>query len=139
MMAASSRALFLGCYGAFAWHRGQCDGRRHDRGLILKLNYTAREGGSSLKKAAKNAMKTAIADTEKAPLARLFSTRHEFPTEWHQFLHSTFPTATLNLDLSPERFPFLFPGMKLEIQKVALFLPLKEGKKPDSDNTYTAI
>jgi hypothetical protein len=56
MMAASSRAPFLGCYGAFAWHRGRWDGRRHDRGLILKLNYTAREGGSNLQKAAKNAM-----------------------------------------------------------------------------------
>jgi hypothetical protein len=75
-------------------------------------------------------MKAAIADAEKAPLARLFSTRYEFPTEWHQFLHSTLPTATLNLDLSPERFPFQFRGKKLEIQKVELFLPLKESKKP---------
>jgi hypothetical protein len=107
--------------------------------VILKLNYTAREGGNSLQKAAKKAMNDAFKEVDKAPLARLFSTRHEFPSEWHQFLHSTLPTATLNLDLAPERFPFQFRGKKLEIQKVELFLPLKEGKEPGSGKTYTEI
>jgi SepF-like predicted cell division protein (DUF552 family)/predicted kinase len=98
--------------------------------VILRLNYTAREGGKTLKDKAKKAMSDAFKETEKTPLSRLFSTKHEFPTEWHQFLHSALPTATLELDLSLERFPFQFRGKKLEIQKVELFLPLKEGKKP---------
>jgi hypothetical protein len=128
MMAVSSRAPFLGCYGAFAWHRGRWDGRRHHRGLILKLNYTAREGGSSLQRAAKNAMKAAIADAEKVPLARLFSTRHEFPTEWHQFRHSTLPTATLNLALSPDLFPFQFRVRSLRFKKWNSSFPSRKGK-----------
>lgn len=51
--------------------------------LIIKLNYTAREGGEILKEAAKGAVHNAIADADKAPLARLFSAKHEFPREWH--------------------------------------------------------
>ena len=45
--------------------------------------YTAREGGEILKKAVKQAVQNAIADADKAPLARLFSAKHEFPREWH--------------------------------------------------------
>jgi Tc toxin complex TcA C-terminal TcB-binding domain/Neuraminidase-like domain/Salmonella virulence plasmid 28.1kDa A protein len=107
--------------------------------VILRLSYTAREGGATLKNEAKTAMNNAFKEAEKAPLSRLFSTKHEFPSEWHQFLNATSSIATLNLDLSLERFPFQFRGKKLEIQKVELFLPLKEGKKLGSEDTYTNI
>ncbi len=97
--------------------------------VILKLSYTAREGGEILKNAAKQAMKDAI--KENSPLARLFSAKHEFPTQWHQFFHPTNAIATLSLDLSLERFPFQFRGKKIEIQQIELFLSLKEGTKPE--------
>jgi hypothetical protein len=102
--------------------------------VILKLSYTAREGGEILKNAAKQAMKDAI--KENSPLARLFSAKHEFPTQWHQFFHPTNAIATLSLDLSLERFPFQFRGKKIEIQQIELFLSLKEGSKPGSTKTY---
>ncbi len=104
--------------------------------VILKLSYTAREGGEILKNAAKKAMQDAIKDVEKSPLARLFSAKHEFPTQWHQFFHSTNAIATLSLDLSLERFPFQLRGKKIEIQQIQLFLSLKEGKKSGSNKTY---
>ena len=102
--------------------------------VILKLSYTAREGGEILKNAAKQAMKDAI--KENSPLARLFSAKYEFPTQWHQFFHPTNAIATLSLDLSLERFPFQFRGKKIEIQQIELFLSLKEGSKPGSTKTY---
>jgi hypothetical protein len=102
--------------------------------VILKLSYTAREGGEILKNAAKQAMQDAI--KENSPLARLFSAKHEFPTQWHQFFHPTNAIATLSLDLSLERFPFQFRGKKIEIQQIELFLSLKEGSKPGSTKTY---
>ena len=56
--------------------------------VILKLSSTACKGGESLNKAAKKAMNDAFKKAEKSSLARLFSTKHEFSTEWPQFLHS---------------------------------------------------
>ncbi len=107
--------------------------------VILKLNYTAREGGNILKTAAKKAMQDLIKKAETSPLARLFSTKHEFPTPWHQFLNSTGANATLTLNIDLERFPFQFRGKTITIQKVKLFLPLKDGKKPGTNQTYTQI
>ena len=104
--------------------------------VILKLSYTAREGGEILKNAAKKAMQDVIKDNENSPLARLFSAKHEFPTQWHQFLHPTNAIATLSLDLCLERFPFQFRGKKIEIQQIELFLSLKEGAKPGTNKTY---
>jgi hypothetical protein len=104
--------------------------------VILKLSYTAREGGEILKNAAKKAMQDAIKDVEKSSLARLFSAKHEFPTQWYQFFHPTNAIATLSLDLSLERFPFQLRGKKIEIQQIQLFLSLKEGKKSGSNKTY---
>lgn len=109
--------------------------------VILKLNYTAREGGDILRNAAKVAMQQVITDVEKAPLARLFSAKHEFPTEWYQFLHpaDTAHPQTLTLGLSKERFPFQFRGKKLIITGVELFLDLKKEVKPGQDKTYTEL
>ena len=114
--------------------------------VIIKLNYTAREGGEILKKAAKQAVQDAIAGSDKAPLARLFSAKHEFPTEWYRFLHpdntapsqpsqpSTTPGQTLKLHLTPERFPFQFRGKAIQIGKVELFLKLKA--KPNKPSPF---
>lgn len=107
--------------------------------VILKLNYTAREGGEILKNAAKKAMQNALKETENSTLARLFSAKHEFPTAWHQFLNQTDTTTSLNLDISLQRFPYLFRGKKIEIQKVDVFLPLKEGNQPGGNKTYTDL
>jgi hypothetical protein len=107
--------------------------------VILRLSYTAREGGNLLKAKAKEAMNQAIADTEKVSLSRFFSAKHEFPTPWYQFLNPTGTSANLILNIDLERFSFLFRGKKIEIQKVELFLPLKDGKKPGTNKTYTEI
>ncbi|MCC5667219.1 hypothetical protein LC653_25860 [Nostoc sp. CHAB 5784] len=52
---------------------------------------------------------------------------------------STAPSQKLELALTPERFPFQLRGKKIEISKVELFLDLKDGVKPGTNNTYTEI
>jgi peptidoglycan hydrolase-like protein with peptidoglycan-binding domain len=109
--------------------------------VIIKLNYTAREGGEILKEKAKKAMQDAISDADQSQLARLFSAKHEFSTDWYQFLNPTEAATaqTLNLRMSRERFPFQFRGNNLIISKVELFLNLKDGLKSGTDKTYTEI
>ena len=107
--------------------------------VIIKLNYTAREGGEVLRKKAREAAvlparlaqklagETAVLPDQKN-LLRLFSAKHEFPTEWYRFLHPTDQAATsqtLELNLTQERFPFHFRGKALEIAQVELFLKFK--------------
>jgi hypothetical protein len=97
--------------------------------IVLQIKYTAREGGSSLKDKANAALKDLLKDIENAPLARLFSLKHEFPTDWYRFLHPSDLAATsqtLTMDLSSDRFPFQFRGRKIEFNQVDLFMSFKE-------------
>jgi hypothetical protein len=101
--------------------------------VVLHVRYTAREGGDLLKRAAKTALQVAIAEGENAPLARFFSAKHEFPTDWYRFLHPSEPAPdkeyiySLSLDLVQERFPYQFRGKTITINEVTLFLKLKDG------------
>ena len=90
--------------------------------VILHLRYTARDGGAQLRTQALNALTTALNTFARSEgqkgLARTFSLRHEFPTEWHRFLNPP-PAATqpqtLTLPLGKERFPFSFGDNTLTI------------------------
>jgi hypothetical protein len=91
---------------------------------ILHFKYTAREGGEPLRQAARQALSSGPQDGR----ARLFSVRHEFPSDWNRFLD---PTAgadkkqAMTLDLGAERFPYQFRGKVISMEKVELFLSLK--------------
>jgi hypothetical protein len=98
--------------------------------VVLHFKYTAREGGEILRRAAQKAIEETLADTENSSLARLFSAKHEFPTEWYRFLHPTespATTQTLKLNLTKERFPFQFRAKTATIKNVLLLLKLKDG------------
>ena len=79
--------------------------------VILHLNYTAREQGGPFKENALTYIKDSIdhaAELTTEPLMSMFSMKHEFPTEWHRFLH---PAAeggeqVLSFTIGKERFPF---------------------------------
>lgn len=100
--------------------------------VILRLNYTAREGGEILKNAAKESILAAIKEADQSKLFRLFSLKHEFPSDWHRFLHPTDPIATqgithnLSLNLGWDRFSFLFRGKQITIDSITMFLKIKE-------------
>ena len=107
--------------------------------VILNLNYTAREGGKLLAEAARKAATLPPPSAQEVTvpagplpiqenLLRLFSLKHEFSNEWYRFLHppEMADTQTLQLNLTPERFPFQFRGRTIEISEVELFLKFKE-------------
>ena len=70
--------------------------------------------------------KVAIAEGQKG-LAQLFSARHEFPSEWHRFLHPTSDSGdqTFTFDLEEKRFPFM-QDMTIQRNKIELFVKVKK-------------
>jgi Tc toxin complex TcA C-terminal TcB-binding domain/Neuraminidase-like domain/Salmonella virulence plasmid 28.1kDa A protein len=98
--------------------------------VVLQLKYTAREGGEALRSAAQDAL-----STPSGSLVRLFSMKHEFPTEWHRFLHP--PEAQIDqsvtLDLTQDRFPFQFQSKTIKVSQVELFL------KVNNTLSYTTL
>src|SRR5260370_17005871 len=74
--------------------------------VVLHIRYTAREGGALLKAAAVSNLKAKIASAETVGSTRLFSMRHEFPTEWAKFKSAgSGTTASLSFNLLPQHFP----------------------------------
>lgn len=77
--------------------------------VILHVRYTAREGGALLRAAALQQIKDSIDSGRASGSVRLFSVRHEFPTEWAKFLNQT-PVNNeryeLTITLRPEHYPF---------------------------------
>jgi Tc toxin complex TcA C-terminal TcB-binding domain/Neuraminidase-like domain/Salmonella virulence plasmid 28.1kDa A protein len=108
--------------------------------VIIRLNHTARDGGARLRDVAKQAATLPAAGSqrgnvgtatfpEQENLTRLFSTKHEFSSDWYRFLQPTEAATTqvLGLALTKERFPFQYRGKKIELTAMMLFLKLKDG------------
>jgi hypothetical protein len=108
--------------------------------VIIRLNYTAHDGGARLRDVAKQAATLPAAGTQRGNvgtvafpdqenLTRLFSAKHEFSSDWYRFLHPTEAATTqvLSLALTKERFPFQYRGKKIEMTAMMLFLKLKDG------------
>jgi hypothetical protein len=92
--------------------------------VILHIRYTARDGGANLRDAAIKEPKNLIDRVQAAGAVRLFSMRHEFPTEWAQFTNQT-PSAgrryELAVKLRPEHFPFWSQSLLNSVVRVDLF------------------
>ena len=108
--------------------------------VVLRLQYTARDGGELLRNAALAAATVPVPEPPPAGAAlpplpaqtgqlRLFSARHDFPTEWHRFLNigDAQTEHRLVLDLLPERFPRLYRQRAIEITGIRLFLKGGDG------------
>ena len=94
--------------------------------VILHLNYTARENGGLFKDKALIYIKDFIMnpdDLEDQPLMRMFSMKHEFPTEWHKFLYPATVGAeqVLSFTIGKERFPFFAQDRKIVVMKIEVF------------------
>jgi Tc toxin complex TcA C-terminal TcB-binding domain len=83
--------------------------------VILHVRFTAREGGDTLRAAAVANLQNLINKAQTVGSVRLFSIRHEFPTQWAKFknvaIRSATPTAELQLSLVPELYPFWAQGI----------------------------
>jgi hypothetical protein len=107
--------------------------------VVLHVRYTARDGGATLREASAGSAKSslnkmALAEESRKGLYRLFSARHEFPTEWAKFLN---PAAggeqILTLQTPPERFPFFSNGLDLKVHSIDVL-----ARTTDS-NPYTLV
>jgi hypothetical protein len=91
--------------------------------IILHLRFTARDGGASLKETVTDSLTAAlnaITDSveKQSPLVRVFSVRHEFPSEWYRLLNP--PTdatgdARTTITLSRDRFPAMFRDARVDL------------------------
>lgn len=93
--------------------------------VILHFRYTAREGGALLQKGALDNLNNLINEAQAAGSVRLFSLRHEFPTEWAKFkrfkIKDDTKTAELTLSFSEEHFPFWSKGWIEAVTRVDFF------------------
>ncbi|MEQ1844080.1 MAG: insecticidal toxin protein [Nitrospira sp.] len=93
--------------------------------VILHIRYTAREGGGLLRNGAIAHVKELITEAKAAGSVRLFSVRHEFPTEWAKFKNvkvtATVKTAGLVLNLRKEHYPFWSKGRLNTVEGVDLY------------------
>ena len=111
---------------------------------VLHIRYTAREGGETLKDAAKAHLSEALKSTfttldgKPQPLTRLFSLRHEFPEAWNE-LTQPVPadvtgevTRVLTLPITKDRFPFITLARKVMPTRVTVLIaPKPDAKVPD--------
>ncbi len=79
--------------------------------VILHLKYTSRDGGEQLRSDATTSLQAKInsilVSLKDTGLMRLFSAKHEFPTEWFAFLNAVAGTdQVLTLNLTRDRFPY---------------------------------
>jgi hypothetical protein len=81
--------------------------------VVFHIRYTAREGGALLRQGAVGELKELIKAARASGCVRLFSARHDFPTQWASFRGIT-PAANerfaLKLKLRPEHYPFWSQG-----------------------------
>jgi hypothetical protein len=116
--------------------------------VVLNIKYTSRYGGDNLRSFARQAATLPTPPAQAASLSnpqpfppqtdlrRLFSLKHEFPSEWYKFLNppDTAPSQTMQIALTIERFPYQYRGRKITVSSVDLFLKFKDLHDP---KTYT--
>ncbi len=107
--------------------------------VILRVSYTARDGGSLLADAALLSLKTRRGtppedvdetQTPTTPLGRLFRVRYEFSDAWIAFTNALAGGAgpvELTLDIDKERFPFLYRGATITVVGLRAWLTLTDG------------
>ena len=87
--------------------------------VILHVRYTARQGGAQLGEKAVEHIRDLVALANESGLALLFSLKHDFPSEWHQFSTSGSDpdfTATIKRDY----FPYFTQGKDVTIDAIEL-------------------
>jgi hypothetical protein len=87
---------------------------------ILNINYTAREDAGGFKKAAVDHLRDYFSQDGSTNSVRLFDLRREFPTQWHNFMHSPDPAAgnVFTLEMSSQLFGLLDQDKALKINRI---------------------
>jgi hypothetical protein len=93
--------------------------------VIFHLNYTAREQSGYFKEQVTAAVKDFMlnaADAADQPFTRMFSMRHEFPSEWYRWFHPVGGgDQLLTVTVGIERLPFFVQARRVVVERVELF------------------
>lgn len=95
--------------------------------VILHFKYTARENSGLFKESAVEYIVERFLrnpdELDDQPLMRMFGMKHEFPTEWHKFLHPATEDGeqVLRFTIGKERFPFIVQDRNILIEKIDVF------------------
>jgi hypothetical protein len=100
--------------------------------VILHLRYTSREGGELLRKGASDHLTKQIESAQTVGSVRLFSIRHEFPTEWSKFKAST--TAELSFIIREQHFPYWSQDKSRLLKSLAFYKKDGEIITPQSND-----
>jgi hypothetical protein len=100
--------------------------------VVLHVKYTARDGGDGLRQKAKERWKKLVADADNVPFVRMFSLKHEFPTEWYRLrtVAAADGDHAQTIALTRDRFPLLFRHAQLSIASVDLIGLAAAGRQP---------
>jgi hypothetical protein len=79
--------------------------------VILHMRYTARQAGGQVRAAAQSYIKEMIAEANTSGMTQLFSLRHDFPNNWHQF--TTSATAHFKTNIKKDHFPYFIQGLNI--------------------------
>ncbi|MFY9488419.1 MAG: hypothetical protein WAP35_06970 [Solirubrobacterales bacterium] len=110
--------------------------------VLLHLRYTAREGGGVLKKGAQRSLGEAFDDAQAVGSVRLFSLRHDFPSEWARFQNHTPGTDErfeLALTLRPEHFPFWCDPDNSSVRRVDILARSNKASPPAGLDVYDLV
>ena len=95
--------------------------------IILHIKYTAREDAGLFKNNVRGYLKNLITSTitpangNGLQLWRMFSLKHEFPTEWYSMLHPSSGVQQVGLQIDNNRFPFFAQGRDIQVKTVHLY------------------
>ncbi len=93
----------------------------------------------ALRKGAVDNLKSSIEEAQATGSVRLFSIRHEFPTQWAQFKStnngSSSNAAGITLNFRVEHYPFWIKGFLQSVKRVNLFA--QPGEKTKSTITVS--
>ena len=99
--------------------------------VVLHIKYTARDGGVPLQSAAIDSLKRQLKEEDGRPQSRLFSLKHEFASEWYRLCTVADAAGDHEqaFSLAKSRFPFLFQGGTITINRVEMFGVPKDRSK----------
>lgn len=91
--------------------------------IIIHINYTAREDAGLFKEKATQHIREFLvnaASLDNQPMMRMFSLKHDFPTEWHKFLHPAIAGSEQKfaLNLKQDHFPYLANGRSIAVKRI---------------------
>ena len=110
--------------------------------VVLHIRYTAREGGQTMKTAALGNLTAKIGRAQTVGSVRLFSMRHEFPTEWAKFQNAAAPTpaapALLSFVLLSQHYPYWFQNVSSPaVTQIQLFAQMAPSDNASSVSVFS--